>query len=150
MVGDLQGPPTCGGAGHGVLLAGVLNKNGRKDVYEDSTAPVEQRLDDLIAQMNADEKTAQMATLYGYNRVLKDYLPTPAWQSALWKDGIGNIDEQLNGYPYHKKNVPGVAYLWPPAKHAWALNESQRFFIEDTRLGTCVLNGRTHFGRPLQ
>jgi beta-glucosidase len=112
-----------------------LNKNGRKDVYEDSAAPVEQRLDDLLGQMNADEKTVQMATLYGYNRVLKDYLPTPAWKTALWKDGIGNIDEQLNGYPYHKKNVPGVAYLWPPAKHTWALNESQRFFIEDTRLG---------------
>ena len=112
-----------------------LNKNGRKDVYEDSAAPVERRLDDLIAQMNPDEKTVQMVTLYGYSRVLKDYLPTPAWGSALWKDGIGNIDEQLNGYPYHKKNLPGVAWLLPAAKHTWALNESQRFFIEDTRLG---------------
>lgn len=115
-----------------------LNKNGRKDVYEDRTQPVEKRIDDLLAQMNSDEKTVQMVTLYGYNRVLKDHLPAESWRTALWKDGIGNIDEQLNGYPYHKKNLPGCEFLTPPSKHAWALNETQRFFIEDTRLGIPV------------
>jgi beta-glucosidase len=112
-----------------------LNKNGRKDVYEDPTQPEDKRLDDLIAQMTLDEKTVEMATLYGYRRVLKDYLPTEAWRTALWKDGVANIDEQLNGYPYGRTHVAGVAYLWPASKHTWALNEIQRFFIEDTRLG---------------
>jgi beta-glucosidase len=112
-----------------------LNKNGKKDVYEDSTQPVEKRIDDLISQMSLEEKTCQMATLYGYQRVLKDYLPTKTWSSAFWKDGVANIDEDLTGYPYFKRNVPGVAYIWPASKHAWALNEIQRFFIEDTRLG---------------
>lgn len=112
-----------------------LNKNGRKDVYEDSTQPVDQRIDDLLAQMSVAEKTAQMATLYGYDRVLRDYLPTQAWRTETWKDGVANIDEMLTGYPYFKGQHAGNAYLWPPAKHAWALNEIQRFFIEDTRLG---------------
>jgi beta-glucosidase len=112
-----------------------LNKNGKKDVYEDSTQPVEKRLDDLISQMSLEEKTCQMATLYGYQRVLKDYLPTKGWSTAFWKDGVANIDEDLTGYPYFKKDVPGVAYIWPASKHTWALNEIQRFFIEDTRLG---------------
>lgn len=112
-----------------------LNKNGRKDVYEDSTQPVEQRLDDLISQMTVEEKTAQMATLYGYNRVCKDFLPTQSWRTALWKDGVANIDEHLNGYAYFDEKLPGVEFLWPASKHAWALNEVQRFFIEDTRLG---------------
>ncbi|HZL44119.1 MAG TPA: glycoside hydrolase family 3 N-terminal domain-containing protein [Verrucomicrobiae bacterium] len=112
-----------------------LNKNGKKDVYEDASQPVDKRLDDLLSQMSLEEKTAQMATLYGYQRVLKDYLPTTNWFNALWKDGVANIDEQLNGYPYGDKNVPGAAFLWPASKHAWALNEMQRFFIEDTRLG---------------
>lgn len=112
-----------------------LNKNGRKDVYEDPTQPEDKRLDDLISQMNVDEKTVQCATLYGYRRVLADYLPTEAWRTALWKDGVANIDEQLNGNPYFKQNLPGVAYLWPASRHTWALNEIQRFFIEDTRLG---------------
>ena len=112
-----------------------LNKNGRKDVYEDSTQPVEARLDDLIGQMNVNEKTCQMATLYGYSRVLKDYLPTPKWSKEFWKDGVANIDEHLTGYPYFKRKLPGVAFIWPASKHVWALNEVQRFFIEDTRLG---------------
>ncbi|HEX4343651.1 MAG TPA: glycoside hydrolase family 3 N-terminal domain-containing protein, partial [Verrucomicrobiae bacterium] len=31
--------------------------------------------------------------------------------------------------------LPGAEYMWPASKHTWALNEVQRFFIEDTRLG---------------
>ena len=112
-----------------------LNKNGKKDDYEDPTQPVEARLDDLIAQMTVDEKTVQLATLYGYDRVCKDYLPTAAWRTAFWKDGVANIDEHLNGYPYFDEKLPGVEFLWPASKHAWALNEVQRFFLEDTRLG---------------
>lgn len=113
-----------------------LNKNGRKDVYEDPSQPVEKRLDDLIAQMTVEEKTAQMATLYGYKRVCKDYLPTVEWKNLHWKDGVGNIDEHLTGFFYYNKtNLPGVEFIWPASKHAWALNEVQRFFIEDTRLG---------------
>jgi beta-glucosidase len=76
-----------------------LNKNGSKDVYEDPAQPEDKRLDDLIGQMTLEEKTVQCATLYGYRRVLKDYLPTEAWRTtALWKDGVANIDEHLNGY----------------------------------------------------
>ena len=115
-----------------------LNKNGRKDIYEDPSQPEDKRLDDLIGQMNLDEKTVQCATLYGYKRVLPDYLPTEDWRTKdLWKDGVANIDEHLNGYPYWKRDpdAPGAAYLWPASKHTWALNEVQRFFIEDTRLG---------------
>jgi beta-glucosidase len=115
-----------------------LNKSGRKDVYEDPTQPVEKRIDDLLSRMTIDEKTVQMVTLYGYNRVAKDYLPAETWKTALWKDGLANMDEQLNGYPYWHKNLPGVEFLLPPSKHAWALNEIQRFFIEDTRLGVPV------------
>jgi beta-glucosidase len=118
-----------------------LNKNGRKDVYEDPAQPVEKRVEDLLSQMNTDEKTAQMATLYGYKRVVPDYLPVQAWKSALWKDGIGNIDEHLNAFNYWKDDVtkvPGLAFVWPASKHAWALNEVQRFFIEETRLGIPV------------
>jgi beta-glucosidase len=115
-----------------------LNKNGKNDIYEDSAQPEDKRLDNLIGQMTVEEKTAQCATLYGYTRVLKDYLPTENWNKSLWKDGIANIDEQLNGYYYHNKDVPGAKFLLPPSKHTWAINETQRFFIEDTRLGIPV------------
>jgi hypothetical protein len=78
-----------------------FNKNGREDIYEDSSAPLEKRIDDLLAQMTLEEKTNQLATLYGFGRVLKDELPTPEWKIKIWKDGIANIDEHLNGLAYH-------------------------------------------------
>ena len=74
-----------------------LNKNGKKDIYEDPTQSVNKRVEDLLSQMTVNEKTCQLATLYGYGRVLKDSLPTANWKNEIWKDGIANIDEQLNG-----------------------------------------------------
>ncbi len=60
-----------------------LNKNGKKDIYETPTAPIEARIADLLSQMTVEEKTCQLATLYGYKRVAKDELPTPAWKQEL-------------------------------------------------------------------
>jgi len=115
-----------------------LNENGRKDPYEDPARDVEARITDLIQRMTLDEKTAQMATLYGFGRVLTDELPTPAWDTSLWKDGIGNIDEQLNGNTGTDKNLPDPKYDAPWPEHVRALNEIQRWFIERTRLGIPV------------
>ncbi|HEY6190549.1 MAG TPA: glycoside hydrolase family 3 C-terminal domain-containing protein [Pyrinomonadaceae bacterium] len=109
-----------------------LNKNGRKDVYEDSKADINSRIEDLLAQMTLEEKTCQTATLYGYARVLKDELPTPEWKKRVWKDGIANIDEHLNGWG--EKGSASI-YAKDIRKHVWAMNEVQRFFIEETRLG---------------
>ncbi|HZE73194.1 MAG TPA: glycoside hydrolase family 3 N-terminal domain-containing protein [Pyrinomonadaceae bacterium] len=111
-----------------------LNKNGRKDVYEDSTAKIGRRIEDLLSQMTLDEKTCQTATLYGYNRVLKDELPTPDWKNQVWKDGIANIDEHLNGWGAGSRSV----YASDLKQHVWAMNEVQRFFVESTRLGIPV------------
>ena len=111
-----------------------LNKNGRKDVYEDRHASVDRRADDLLSQMTLEEKTCQTATLYGFNRVLKDELPTPEWKKRVWKDGIANIDEHLNGWGQGSNSV----YARDIRKHVWAMNEVQRFFIEETRLGIPV------------
>jgi beta-glucosidase len=119
-----------------------LNKNGRMDIYENSRAPINARVEDLLRQMNLDEKTCQTATLYGVGRgragqkaPLEDELPTPEWKTnKLWKDGIANIDEHLNGVGPNGKSI----YATDIAKHVWAMNEVQRFFIEDTRLGIPV------------
>ena len=42
-----------------------FNKNGKKDIFEDPLQPVEKRISDLLSQMTLDEKTCQLATLYG-------------------------------------------------------------------------------------
>lgn len=114
-----------------------FNKNGQKDVFEDPAQPVEKRIEDLLGQMTLDEKTCQMATLYGYTRVLKDSLPTPQWKNEIWKDGIANIDEQLNGVG--KKAIENSGNLmYPFSNHADAINKTQQWFIEETRLGIPV------------
>ncbi|MDD4992790.1 MAG: glycoside hydrolase family 3 N-terminal domain-containing protein [Paludibacter sp.] len=108
-----------------------FNKNNVKDIYEDSSQPIDARIANLLSQMTVDEKTCQCATLYGYKRVLKDELPTPEWKNEIWKDGIANIDEQLNG-------LNATQYSYPFSKHAEAINTIQHWFVEETRLGIPV------------
>ena len=125
-----------------------FNKNGKKDIYEDPTQPIDKRVEDLVAQMTLEEKTNQSATLYGFGRVLKDELPTPAWKEAIWKDGIANIDEHLNSLANHPSALSEHSY--PFSKHATAINTVQKWFVEETRLGIPVdfsnegIHGLTH------
>jgi beta-glucosidase len=122
----------------GIYHAGWIdfNKNGRRDPYEDATAPLEKRIEDLLSQMSLEEKTNQLATLYGFGRVLKDELPTPEWKQKIWKDGIGNIDEHLNSVAYHPH--ARSQYSFPYSRHAEAINTVQHWFVEETRLGIPV------------
>ena len=122
----------------GIYKKGYIdfNKNGKKDIYEDTDQPLEARVADLVSQMNLNEKTCQMATLYGYARVLKDELPTDNWKNEVWKDGIGNIDEHLNTIWNQEKTF--TEYSYPFSKHAKAINTVQRWFVEETRLGIPV------------
>lgn len=113
-----------------------FNKNGVKDVYEDPEAKTDDRIKDLLSQMTVEEKTCQMATLYGTGRVLLDPLPTERWKTEIWKDGIANIDEQLNGVGKAGKMYP--EHMYPFSNHAEAINQIQKWFIEETRLGIPV------------
>lgn len=110
-----------------------FNKNGEKDVYEDPSAPLEARVANLLSQMTLEEKTCQMATLYGSGRVLKDSLPTEAWSTEIWKDGIANIDEQANGL-----GTFGSALSYPYVNSVRNRQAIQRWFVENTRLGIPV------------
>lgn len=113
-----------------------FNKNGVKDIYEDPSQPVEKRVENLLRQMTVNEKTCQLATLYGYGRVLNDSLPTEKWKDEIWKDGIANIDEMLNGVGGKSRLVEQM--LYPFSNHAEAVNKVQKWFVEETRLGIPV------------
>ena len=110
-----------------------FNKNGKRDVFENPKAKIEDRIEDLLNQMTLEEKTVQMATLYGSGRVLVDSLPNAAWKNEIWKDGIGNIDEEHNGLGTFKGR-----FAYPFSKHVTTLNTIQRWFVEETRLGIPV------------
>lgn len=127
--------PISGGIPDGIYHKGWIdfNKNGKMDLYENPKAPLEDRVQDLLSQMTLEEKTCQMATFYGSGRVLKDALPQNNWKTEVWKDGIGNIDEEHNGLGAFKSE-----YSFPYAKHVNAKHTIQRWFVEKTRLGIPV------------
>ncbi|HEX3383746.1 MAG TPA: glycoside hydrolase family 3 N-terminal domain-containing protein, partial [Mucilaginibacter sp.] len=114
-----------------------FNKNGKMDVFEDPSQPIEKRIADLVNQMTVEEKTCQLATLYGYKRVLKEEMPAESWKNEVWKDGIANIDEELNNLTSHTDAAP-TQYSYPYSKHAAAINTIQRWFVEETRMGIPV------------
>lgn len=126
-----------------------FTKDGKMDVFEDPSQPVEKRIENLLSLMTLEEKTCQTATLYGYGRVLKDRLPTEGWKQEIWKDGIANIDEHLNAVKSHYVFISDE-YTYPYSNHAEAINKVQRWFVEETRLGIPVdftnegIHGLTH------
>ena len=130
----------CGSAQLNIYHEGWIdfNKNGKMDPFENPRLPVDVRVDNLLSQMNLDEKTCQMATLYGYPRVLKDSLPLPSWKTAVWKDGIANIDEHANGIKNGGERKYVSAINFPFSNHANVINTTQRWFVEQTRLGIPV------------
>ncbi len=107
------------------------NKNGRMDPYENPGLAVEERVVDLLSRMTLEEKTCQMGTIYGYKRILQTPHPTEKWKARVWKDGVANIDEHANG-------VHGAMEMTGLREHGELLNEIQRWFIEETRLGIPV------------
>ena len=136
MVGLACGVLVLGGGtvqAEGIYHEGWIdrNKNEIQDPYEDPARAIDQRVTDLLARMTTDEKTCQMGTIYGYKRVLKTTHPTAEWKTRVWKDGVANIDEHANG-------VRGVNEMTGHVEHGELLNEIQRWFIEETRLGVPV------------
>lgn len=127
-----------------------FNKNGVKDVYEDPSASVEARVSDLVSRMTVEEKTCQLATLYGSGRVLEDAQPSARWKKEIWKDGIGNIDEELNGVGKMYEERPDL--ITPFSNHVAAIRAVQKWFVEETRLGVPVdfsnegIHGLNHTG----
>ena len=107
------------------------------DVFEDPSQTVDKRVADLLSQMTVEEKTCQMATLYGYKRVLKEEMPAESWKNEVWKDGIANIDEELNNL-VSTTDRAYTEYSFPYSKHASAINTIQKWFVEETRLGIPV------------
>ena len=114
-----------------------FNKNSKMDVFEDPSQPIDRRIADLLNQMTVEEKTCQLATLYGYKRVLKEEMPAASWKNEVWKDGIANIDEELNNLTSHTDAAP-TKYSFPYSVHAEAINTIQKWFVEETRMGIPV------------
>ncbi len=109
-----------------------LNKNGKMDVYEDRTQPVEARVNDLLSQMNIEEKAGMMfinGTVINEDGSIekKEGGQGPA---ARMPSAIENIrDRKMNHFNY---------WAGPPTRQmAMGYNAIQKE-AENTRLGIPV------------
>ena len=87
-----------------------LNKNGIKDIYEDSTQPVDQRVNDLLQRMTRAERIGQLAQLLLPRGV------DPQTSALIAAGGLGSC---LGAAPT-----------------AGPRNRLQRVAVEDSRLGS--------------
>lgn len=110
-----------------------LNKNGRQDVYENSTRPIEQRVADLLAQMTLEEKLGQLQQLHREADAVEKF-------GAQLKRG------EISSF------LDGSELIETPTQR----NQLQRLAVEQSRLGIPLIFGhdsihgfRTIFPIPL-
>lgn len=119
-----------------------LNKNGKMDVYEDSSQPVAKRVDDLLHQMTLEEK-AGMLFINGA-RVNDD-------GSIEDKPATGPFAFAPNALKLVKGKMMNHFNLWAvpsPAAVAKWYNKMQHYVADSTRLGipiTIASDPRNHF-----
>ena len=124
-----------------------LNKNGKLDVYEDINASIEDRVEDLIAQMNLEEKAGCFFMPgVGVNKdgsLEKD--STATGPGARYPIAIENIDKgKLNHFNvWSIPSDPTYMAIW---------NNNLQKYAEQSRLGipvTIASDPRHHFSNTI-
>jgi beta-glucosidase len=95
-----------------------LDKNGKKDVYEDPAQPVAVRVNDLLKRMTLDEKIGQL------------------WQANLGKDADKKFANKLA-----RGEVSSFLDGSPLIENPVMRNKLQHIAVEQSRLGTPVILG---------
>ncbi len=119
-----------------------LNKNGKMDVYEDSSQPIPKRVDDLLHQMTLEEK-AGMLFINGA-RVNDD----GSIEDKPGKGLFAFAPNALNLVNQKKMNHFNLWAIPSPAALAKWYNKMQHYVQDSTRLGipiTVASDPRNHF-----
>ena len=110
-----------------------FNKNGKKDVYEDSSQPIEKRVADLLGEMSLEEKIGQL------QQPTRDVGTEKTAADQIERGGIGSF-------------LGGSEIIESPVQR----NALQRLAVEKSRLGIPLIFGhdsihgfRTIFPIPL-
>ncbi|HEY9008238.1 MAG TPA: glycoside hydrolase family 3 N-terminal domain-containing protein [Ohtaekwangia sp.] len=109
-----------------------LNKNGKRDVYEDSREPIDKRIDDLLQQMTLEEKAGMM--FINGSRINSDGSLDDRPGEGMF--AFAPIATKL----ITEYNMTHINIWAVPAKKALATwyNNVQKFAEEKTRLGIPV------------
>ncbi|MEI6851260.1 MAG: glycoside hydrolase family 3 C-terminal domain-containing protein [Bacteroidota bacterium] len=113
-----------------VLLFAFIGFQAKAQLYKDSTATVELRVNDLLSRMTPKEKFRQLFMIPG--DLGKD--------KAIYKDGLFGFEITQMGQNEDATQQlintnPGTSTL----KTAEAVNEMQRYFTQETRLGIPII-----------
>lgn len=128
-------------------------------LYRDPQAPIEQRVEDLLARMTLEEKIAQITTVWSRKNELFDAAGRfdPARARELFPAGIGHFARP--------NDLRGLGSPWQTPfrderQTIELVNALQRYAVEQTRLGIPVLfheeglhgyaaRGATHFPQSI-
>ena len=109
-----------------------------KMIYKDASAPIEARVDDLLARMTLDEKIAQITTVWlDKVKIFDDQLQLdPAKLAAQYPNGLGHFTRPSDA----KASVsPRVARGRDPRQTVALVNALQKWATTQTRLGIPIL-----------
>lgn len=112
-----------------------FNKNQTKDVYEDPAAPLDDRVEDLLKQMTAEEKAGQLLAEFGwplYTREGDKVSLTDEAEKVVVNHGAGTLWGFMRADPWTQKTLRNGLNTTYAIQ---ACNLLQHFCIENTRLG---------------
>jgi beta-glucosidase len=143
----------------GMQMSADAAESQGKPLYKNASAPVEQRVDDLLARMTLDEKIAQITTVWQKKSELFDAAGNfdPAKARRLRPAGIGHFarPSDLTG-----GGNPNTEVFRDPKQTVALVNAIQRYQVNETRLGIPALfheeglhgyaaRGATHFPQSI-
>ena len=99
-----------------------MRKNG-KEIYKDTSQPIDLRVADLMSRMTVTEKMNQLTSVLGRDLIDEKGKLAKGKASELLQGGIGQISRPA-----------GSTYI-EPSKAAKFINEIQSYLVNKTRLG---------------
>lgn len=113
--------------------------SAQKPIYKQPTAPIEERVKDLMGQMNLDEKVGQLCCPLGwemYTKTKNGVVPSTLYKEQMDKMPIGSYWAVLRADPWTQKTLETGLN---PEMSAQAINALQKYAVEKTRLGIPIL-----------
>lgn len=131
-----------------LLLAIPISLTAQKPAYKQAGLPVEQRVADLLSRMTNEEKIGQLCCPLGWEMYEKQNVtgknssnprppqPSGKFKQLMQESPVGGFWATLRADPWTRKTLTTGL---DPKQSAMALNELQRYALENTRLGIPLL-----------
>lgn len=114
----------------------ALQTSLAQEAYKDASAPVEERVGDLISRMTIEEKIGQLCYPTGWEMYEKiddqTVVPSDIFKERMQSMPLGGFWATLRADPWTQKTLETGLH---PELAAKALNELQKYVVENTRMG---------------